>query len=158
MKEKPLKFSGNFLYYDKKNLNGRIYKKEIAEEIVEQFNKMKEEGSPCFGELGHPSENQFGHIDLSNASREIEEIHLDEKSGSIKGTIRLLDTPSGNKVKEMMDNSGIIGLSCRSRGTGQVNENGEIENFKILSFDLVSGPDGFGNIVENDHLKLLDNE
>ena len=51
------------------------------------------------------------------------------------------------------------GAPCRPRGFGEVNESGEIENFKLISFDLVpSTTDAFANIKENDSLKLSDNE
>lgn len=156
-KEKPLKLAGNFLYFDSKNLNGRIYKKEIAEEILEQFNKMKKE-SPVLGELGYPEKNSFMEIDLSNVSHEVEEIHLDEKNKSIAGTIKILDTPKGKIVKELLQSDNQISLYCRPRGTGNINENGEIENFKILSFDLVSGPNAFENIVKEDYVKLIEND
>lgn len=156
--KKEMRLTGNLLYYDQKNLNNRIYTKETAEKIVEQFNKMKEESGGVFGELGYQSEENFIGINLLNRSHEIEEIHIDESQKALVGTIKVLDSPKGNIVKELYDPKNMVGLSCRPRGTGTVNENGEIEDFEIISFDLVSGKDAFANIKENDHLILSEDE
>ena len=148
---KKLEFTGNFLFYDKKNLNGRIYPKKVAEEIIkEQDHKSKSHN--ILGQFGYPTEENFGEISLCKASHIIKEIHLDENDQSIKGTIQLLDTSMGKKVKELLDEQTgkLVRISCRSRGYGNINEEGEIENFKIISFDLVKGPDGFANIKEDD--------
>lgn len=155
--EKEIRLTGNLLYYDQKNLNNRIYTRETAENIIEQFQKIKNNGK-AFGELGYPVEKNFQGIDLSNVSHEIEELHLDEEQKALVGTIKLLDTPKGNLVKDLINPENSISLYCRPRGTGNVNENGEMENFEIISFDLVSGPDAFSNIRENDYLTPFEDE
>ena len=153
-KEEPIKLEGTFLYFDQKNLNNRVYSKKTAEEIIEQFNKNKEEGRN-FGELGYPKEN-FEEINLKNISHEVEEIHINEDEQSIEGTIKILDTPSGDIVKSMVEKikeGQSIGLSCRPRGYGTVDGEGNVVDFKIVSFDLVAGEDAFANIKEDDHVK-----
>ena len=175
MKEKKL--TGHFLYFDQKNLNGRTYSREVAEKIVADFNMKKsgkaespkgssggmEPGNQWYqnpimlGQLGYPPPDQFG-INLGEVSHEVEEIHINEENLSIDGTIKLLETPKGKIAEELLFGENAVGLSCRPRGTGEVNENGEIENFNIISFDLISKEDAFANIKENDHLKPLDDE
>jgi hypothetical protein len=156
--EKPIKLSGNFLYYDNKNLNNRIYTRKMSEDIIEQFNKKIEEEGVFFGELGYPGKDNFTGIDLSNVSHEVEEIHLNEEQKSLAGTIKLLDTDKGKIVKELLKEGSPLSISCRPRGVGDVNENNEIENFEIISFDLVPGPDAFENIKSENDLNLLEEE
>jgi len=151
-KDKPILLTGNLLHYGEKNLNGRIYTKEMAERIVEQFENRDGE---MFGELGYPDRFE---VLLTQVSHKVEEIHLDEENKSVVGTIKILDTPKGKIVKAMLDTDEYIGLTCRPRGAGTVNENSEIENYTLYSFDLVSGPDAFANIKKDDHLTILEDE
>jgi len=145
--EGEIKLTGNLLHYGQKNLNGRIYTKEVVENIVKQFEKREE---AMFGELGYP--DTFD-VALANVSHRIEEIHLDEDKKALVGTIKILDTPKGRIVKDLLKNR--VGISCRPRGAGKINENDEIEDFKLYSFDLISGSDAFENIAPNDSLNFL---
>lgn len=146
-KEKLLNLSGTFLYYDVKNENNRIYSKKIAKEIIKQFNKKRKKTGNFFGELGY-SENF--EINLFNISHDVEEINLNEETKSIEGTIKILNTPAGEKAKKLLDKNN---LTIRPRGYGDVNEKGEIENFEVISFDLIDPKtDAFKNIKENDFL------
>ena len=149
---KEIKLTANLLYYDQKNLNGRIYTKEMAEKIVEQFENRDGE---MFGELGYPDRFE---VLLTQVSHKVEEIHLDEENKAIVGTIKILDTPKGKIVKEMLGTDDYIGITCRPRGSGTVNENSEIEDYTLYSFDLVSGPDAFANIKEDDYIRLFEDE
>ena len=146
MKDK-IRLTGNFLHYGQKNLNRRIYTKECAEKMVEEFNTR---GGIMYGELGQP---EGYDVRLSNVSHIVEEIHLDEEKNSIVGTITILDTPKGKIVKKLLKQD--IGLSCRSRGAGTVNENGEIEDYQLFSFDLIADQDAFENIAPDDFLNFL---
>ena len=152
--KKGIRLTGNLLHFDQENLNGRIYTKETVEKMVDQFNKLKETG-PVLGELGYPENFE---VNLVNVSHEIEFVHLNEENKTLVGTIRLLDTPKGKIVQELVKPGHDIGLSCRPRVSGTVNENKEIEDYELFSFDLVSGPDAFGNIKENDYLTLFEDE
>lgn len=156
MKEKKL--TGHFLYFDQKNLNGRTYSKEVAEKIVEQMNEMAKNGT-SYGTLGYPKEEGFNEIFLSEVSHRVEEVHINPENKSVDGTIILLETPKGKMAEELLLGENSVGLSCRPRGTGEVNEKGEIENFDIVSFDLVPTPsDAFANIQEDDYLKPMEDE
>ena len=146
---KEIKLTANLLYYDQKNLNGRIYTKELAEKIVEQFENRDGE---MFGELGYPDRFE---VLLTQVSHKVEEIHLDEENKAIVGTIKILDTPKGKIVKEMLGTDDYVGITCRPRGSGTINENSEIEDYTLYSFDLVSGPDAFANIKEDDYIRLF---
>lgn len=134
-----MKLQGKFLYYDTENENGRIYTKELSKDIIKQFEERKELGEVLFGQVGYPPPEEFlGRLD--HTSHAIKEIHLNEETKSIDGTIEILDTPAGRQLMEMVNNDptkfGEL-FVVRSRGFGEVNENKEVTNFKILSFDVV---------------------
>ncbi|MFW6310868.1 MAG: hypothetical protein ACOC1K_01390 [Nanoarchaeota archaeon] len=157
-KEKPLYLEGNLIHIGKKNLNGRVYTEEISVELVQQFNKRKEKGDDVMGSLGYSSTDNY-EVDLNHISHKVEKIEIDKDNNSLKGKIKLLDTPSGRKVKKIVEesikNNKPIGMSCRPRLIGQVNiETKQIENFKILSIDLIpTQDDSFSNIYPNDFIK-----
>jgi len=154
MEKNQIKLEGNILHFDQKNLNGRTYTKKVSEEIVEQYNNIRGEDGVFFGELGTGSDG----VNLMNVSHDVVSLKINEKNKTIEGTLLILDTPAGKKVLEMMK-SNQFELSCRPRGTGTVNEKGEIEDFKIVSFDLIpTSNDAFANIKKNDSIKISDNE
>ena len=158
MEKKEINLTGNLLHFNQKNLNGRIYTKETAESIVGQVNNIVEEGGCVFGELGYPEDGNF-EVDFTKVSHEVIEIKINEGNQAIEGTLRILDTQAGRRVREMLKESCPIGISCRPRGFGEVNEKGEITDFKLVSFDLVpTHTDAFANIKENDILNLFNNE
>ena len=152
--EGEIKLTGTLIHYDQENLNGRIYTKEAVENIVEQFNKKTEE-EKFLGELGYPQDD-FTGINIGNISHEVESIHLNEEDKTLVGTFKILNTPKGEIVKELLKNN--VGISCRPRGVGNINENKEVEDFQLLSFDIVTGPDSFANIKEDDYLTLFEED
>ena len=56
------------------------------------------------------------------------------------GEAVLLDNPKANQIKTLIDNG--IKISVSSRGTGSV-KNGVVENFKLVTYDLVSAPSDY---------------
>jgi hypothetical protein len=137
--EKPMRLQGTFLYYDKENLNGRIYSKEICKDIVEQFGEMKHKHGHIFGEIEPNYDNNCNEIDVRDISHEIDEIHLDEESKSIVGTIKVLDKlPRGALLKNILEKTNVDYFSVASRGYGNLNSStNEVENYKLISFDII---------------------
>lgn len=130
-----MKLEGVFLYYDKENGNGRIYTKECAEDIVEQFKKMKE--GNCLGEITPPQSGR-PEVQLSQVSHRIDDVWLDENTGAIKGRLEILDgTPKGVMLKTLIEKLGTKVFSIASRGVGTLNENNEVEDYELMTFDIV---------------------
>ena len=126
-----MKLEGVFLYYDKENGNGRIYPKEISEDIVKQFKETK---SNMFGELGQTAIT----VPSLSPSHVVEDIWVDEEEKALKGSIRILEgAPNGVMLKDMINDFGIENFSVASRGTGTVNENKEVEDYTLISFDII---------------------
>jgi hypothetical protein len=142
--------SGTFIYFDRINENGHMYKKEMAKEIIDQFNE-RIDNDQALGTLGYPSNPEnFGSINLGEVSHKVVELHFNELKNSLDGTIEILETESGKKVKDLIMKNEKSPFVVRSRGYGNINENHEIENFKIISFDIIP--------ADTDSFKKFNNE
>jgi hypothetical protein len=131
---KGLYLSGCFMQAEVRNRNGRIYPLTEMQTAVEQLNKMiKEEGS-VWGELDHPPSLQ---VASDRVSHEITELRIE--GNMVFGKAKILPTPMGNIAKVLMTESKKkIGVS--SRGAGEVNENGIVSGFNLVTIDLVGTP------------------
>lgn len=125
-----------------KNQNGRIYKKDILErECNSYINEFVKKGN-AFGELDHP---ESAVVSLKNASHIVKKLWW--KGDDLMGKIELLNTPSGNIVKEIIKAGHTIGIS--SRGTGSVEQTNEStlevqDDFELVCWDFVSNPSTHG--------------
>lgn len=149
MKKEKLKVSGTFLYFDRENGNGRIYPHELAGDILRNLQKDINEGN-ILGEWGYPDRFE---VSLANVSHRVTEIHFNPEKNSIDGTIEILNgTPKGNKLLGILEenNKGFNDMFVvRPRGMGNVNENKEVENFTLYTFDIIP--------KENDAFKGFEN-
>ena len=135
-----MEITGKLLYFDRKNRNGRVYTQKCALDIMQQFGELAHNGTTMLGEFGYP-ENR-AEVALANVSHRIKSLHLDVDNKCIEGTIEILEgTPNGQKVLRALgwttakfEDLFVV----RPRGTGTVNENGEVENYKLYSFDIIS--------------------
>jgi len=125
-----------------KNQNGRVYKKEILERECQNYiNEFVKKGN-AFGELDHP---ESAVVSLKNASHVVKDLWW--KGDDLMGKIELLNTPSGNIVKEIIKAGHTIGIS--SRGTGSVQQTNEStlevqSDFELVCWDFVSNPSTHG--------------
>ncbi|WP_407304001.1 hypothetical protein [Acinetobacter sp.] len=116
-----------------KNGNGRVYPLEEISKAVEEAGKRIKEGHYILGELNHPD---VLSINLANVSHAITEVRMDGNNAI--GKMKLLNTPSGNIAKGLIEGGVRLGVS--SRGTGNVNESGEVSDFAFVTVDIVSQP------------------
>ena len=121
-----------------KNQNGRIYKREILEEEVKNYVENFVKIGNAYGELDHP---ESAIVSLKNASHVVKELWWD--GDDLMGKVELLNTPSGNIVKEILRGGHTIGIS--SRGTGSVSQTNEgtlmvQPDFELVCWDFVSNP------------------
>jgi len=140
-----LRLRGKFQQCDEQNNNGRIYPRKILEAQVQAIQEKIGDRS-LVGALDHPANDA---IHLSQASHVITGLSVG-KDGSVIGECEILSTPNG-KIVEALINDGVkIGIS--SRGVGSVTEGikGKIvnEDFKLITFDLVSDPSTRGAFPE----------
>ena len=134
---KRLKVVGKFQKCDEQNNNGRVYPRKILESQVKAIQEKIGERS-LVGALDHPANDA---IHLSQASHLVTKLWV-EKNGDVMGEAEILSTPNGKIVEALLQDDVKIGIS--SRGLGSVSEGttGKVvnEDFKLITFDLVSDP------------------
>ena len=121
-----------------KNQNGRIYKREILEQEVQNYIENFVKVGNAYGELDHP---ESAIVSLKNASHVVKQLWWE--GDDLMGKVELLNTPSGNIVKEILRGGHTIGIS--SRGTGSVTQTNEgtlmvQPDFELVCWDFVSNP------------------
>jgi hypothetical protein len=121
-----------------KNQNGRIYKREILEDQVREYIENFVKVGNAYGELDHP---ESAIVSLKNASHVVKDLWWE--GDDLMGKVELLNTPSGNIVKEILRGGHTIGIS--SRGTGSVSQTNEgtlmvQPDFELVCWDFVSNP------------------
>jgi hypothetical protein len=130
----------------KKNQNGRVYEKALLERECDKYVKEFVEVGNAFGELDHP---ESAVVSLKNASHVVKEVWWE--GDELKGRLELLNTPSGNIVKEIIKGGHTIGIS--SRGTGSVKQTNEgtlqvQDDFQLCAWDFVSNPSTQGAFMK----------
>ncbi len=144
-KNKPNVFiEGVFLQSDLQNKNGRIYPKEIMQREVNRYIKENVDTKRAYGELGHP---EGPTVNLDRVSHMI--VSLKEDGNNYIGKAKIMDTPMGRIVKELISEGAQLGVS--SRGLGSLKERNGInevqDDFMLATAaDIVadpSAPDAF---------------
>lgn len=149
--KRHLYIEGVFLQSNLTNRNNRSYPKEIMRKEVDRYRTEQIDKKRAMGELGHP---EGPTLNLDRVSHMI--TSLKEDGDNWVGKAKILDTPMGNIVKNLMDEGAQLGVS--SRGLGSLKEkNGinEVQDDFVLATaaDIVadpSAPDAFvRGIMEN---------
>ena len=109
---KNYKIKGIFMQADIKNKNGRVYPMEILQKEVNRYNKEFINEKRAYGELGHP---EGPTVNLERASHMITALYPDGKN--FIGEAKILSTPMGNIVKNLMDEGAKLGVSSRGMGS-----------------------------------------
>lgn len=130
---KKMFMKGIFIEGDIVNQNGRNYPVSEIRKAVEQINKAIKEDNGVLGECDHPQELQ---IHLDRVSHKITEMWMDGTRGC--GKLEILPTPCGNIVRTLIDCGVKLGVS--SRGSGNVDDNGRVSDFDMLTVDIVAKP------------------
>ena len=108
---KNYKIRGIFMQADIKNRNGRVYPMEVLDEEVKKYNKNFIQQNRAFGELGHPDGPT---VNLERVSHMITSLKPDGKN--FIGEAKIMDTPMGKIVKNLMDEGAKLGVSSRGMG------------------------------------------
>ena len=103
---------GVFMQANVKNRNGRIYPKAILQKEVLRYDQNYIKQNRAFGELGHP---EGPTVNLERVSHMIQEIN--ESGNNFVGRAKILDTPYGKIVKNLIDEGARLGVSSRGMGS-----------------------------------------
>ena len=128
---------GVFMQAEQKNRNNRSYPKNIMAREVNRYVDEHIKQNRAYGELGHPSGPT---INLERVSHMIKELR--EDGNNYIGRAKIMDTPYGNIVKNLMDEGARLGVSTRGMGSLK-SKNGyqEVqEDFMLAAIDIVADP------------------
>ena len=128
---------GIFMESEQVNKNGRIYPSSIMEREVARYNDTYVKSNRSLGELGHP---EGPSLNLDRVSHIIKEMKMD--GNVVYGKAKILDTPYGNIVKNLIDEGVRLGVSSRGMGSlKQVNGVNEVQSdFNLATVDIVADP------------------
>ena len=143
---KNYKIKGIFLQADIKNRNGRVYPMAILEKEVARYNKKFINENRAYGELGHP---EGPTVNLERVSHMVTELYPDGKN--FVGEAKIMETPMGKIVKNIMDEGGKLGVS--SRGMGSLDQKNGVnyvrdDFYLATAADIVADPSAPNAFVE----------
>jgi hypothetical protein len=110
--KKSYHIEGVFLMGDRPNKNGRIYESKILAKEVARYTKELIENNRAYGELNHPPGPNIG---LDRVSHMIKSLSQD--GSDFIGKAKIMDTPMGNIVMNLLDEGANLGVSSRGMGT-----------------------------------------
>jgi len=134
---------GVFMQAETKNRNGRIYPMNVLEPKVNEYTENFISKNRALGELNHP---KGPTVNLDRVSHIIKEMKTD--GHNFNGKAKIMETPMGNIVKNLMDEGARLGVS--TRGMGSLKQQNGINmvqpDFMLAAVDIVadpSAPDAF---------------
>jgi len=128
--------SGIMQKSDTQNGNGRVYPHRVLMREVENYQKLVKERR-ALGELDHPDDSV---INLKNASHMVTDVWFEGKS--VMGKVQVLDTPSGNILRSLVNSGVKLGISSRGMGSVSESQGSTVveDDFQLICFDFVSEP------------------
>jgi len=144
--KKEYKIRGIFLQSDIKNRNGRIYENAVLSKEVNRYDKEFIQKGRAFGELGHPDGPT---VNLERVSHMIKALTPEGKN--FIGEAKIMDTPYGKIVKNLIDEGATLGVSSRGMGSlvqkGGANYVGK-DFYLATAADIVADPSAPDAFVE----------
>ena len=144
--DKSYKIKGIFLQADIKNRNGRIYPMEILAKEVNKYNRNFIRENRAYGELGHPDGPT---VNLERVSHITTSLVPDGKN--FIGEAKIMDTPMGKIVKNLMDEGCKLGVSSRGMGSLQQRNGANYvkdDFYLATAADIVADPSAPNAFVE----------
>ena len=138
--------SGKVQAADKPNANKRIYDYETLRRQVALYEEGPVAEKRALGELDHP---ETSIINLKNVCHNITRMWWEGKD--LYGEFEILDTPSGNILKELFLAGINVGVSSRAMGSVTPIGEGLVqvgEDLELICWDFVSTPSTYGAYVK----------
>jgi hypothetical protein len=145
--DKKLYISGPFLQAEKVNRNNRVYPMSVMEAAVDKYNTDYIQQNRALGELNHPAEP------VVNPERAaIMTTELKRNGVYFEGKARVLSTPMGKIVENLLSDGVKIGVSSRGLGSLKPVREGfnEVQSDFVLTTaaDVVFDPSAQSAFVE----------
>ena len=144
--QKDYKIKGVFMQGEIKNRNGRVYPMQVLDEQVKKYTENYVKQNRAYGELGHPSGPT---INLERVSHMITD--LNKEGNNYIGEAKIMDTPYGKIVKNLMDEGAKLGVSSRGMGSLKQNGNSQVvqkDYHLATAADIVADPSAPDAFVE----------
>lgn len=135
--KKSLHLNGICIQGDIRNANQRVYSSQEIDKAVKMLNEQISGGYSVLGEVDHPEDLK---INLDRVSHMITKMWMEGANGY--GKLKILPTPMGQLVQTMLESGVKLGVS--SRGSGEVDSNGNVQGFEIITVDIVAQPSAPG--------------
>ena len=130
---KSMFMEGIFVQGGVKNANQRVYPVSEITKAVNSVQAKIKEGFPVLGECDHPPELT---VNVDRVSHIIENMWMDGPNGY--GKLKIVPTPMGNIIRVLIESGATLGVS--SRGSGEVDNSGNVSNYEIITVDIVAQP------------------
>lgn len=140
--QKRLVVTGVLQRANAKNQNQRIYPRAILEREVNNYLNKEVAEKRAYGELDHPESSV---VNLKNVSHVVRECWWE--GDDLMGKVEILNTPSGNILKELIQADLTVGISSRGMGSvTKINEDTDQveDDFQLVCWDFVSNPSTHG--------------
>ena len=139
-KPKSFYIEGPFLEGNVKNRNGRVYPVGLLEREVGRYTSDYVNQNRAYGELGHPAGPT---INLERVSHMIKS--LKREADHFIGRAKIMDTPYGQIVQNLMKEGAKLGVSSRGMGSlSQKDGYQEVQDdyYLATAADIVADPSG----------------
>ena len=140
------KIRGVFMQADIKNRNGRVYPVDTLAKEVTRYTKEFINKKRAFGELGHPDGPT---VNLERVSHMITSLKPEGKN--FIGEAKVMDTPYGKIVKNLIDEGAQLGVSSRGMGSIQQQQGKNVvgkDFYLATAADIVADPSAPDAFVE----------
>ena len=144
--KKNYRIKGVFMEADIKNRNNRMYPMAVLEKEVKRYNREYIQQKRAFGELGHPDGPT---VNLERVSHMITKLYPDGKQ--FVGEAKIMDTPYGKIVKNLIDEGAKLGVSSRGMGSLEPRRDMHVvkdDFYLATAADIVADPSAPGAFVE----------
>ncbi len=144
---KKLFISGPFLQAEKENRNGRIYPQSVMDGAVSKYKEEYIDKKRALGELNHPAEPVVNPERAAILTESLEQDGI-----YYKGKAKVLSTPMGKIVENLLDDGVTVGVSSRGLGSLKPTRMGhnEVQSDFVLTTaaDIVFDPSAQSSFVE----------
>lgn len=103
---------GVFMQAEQQNRNGRLYPLEVLQKETDRYVTEYVNKNRAYGELGHPEGPTINLERVSHMTKS-----LRQEGNNFIGKAKIMDTPYGNIVKNLMVEGACLGVSTRGMGT-----------------------------------------
>jgi len=144
--KRHLYIEGVFLQSNITNRNNRSYPKEIMRAEVDRYRTEQIDKKRAMGELGHP---EGPTLNLDRVSHMI--TGLKESGDNWVGKAKILDTPYGKIVKNLIDEGAKLGVSSRGMGSLEPRRDMHVvkdDFYLATAADIVADPSAPSAFVE----------